>query len=117
MPDQPSLKLFQLSTIPIMSAISIDAIFLVTNEVVTITSAMRKNAQWANSGMASILGGPPQGQHNSLATHLGLRARNGSISSVSIIYKSADGFKLKLTLTGKPFNFWLCKTSIRFSSL
>lgn len=39
--------------------ISIDPIFLVTNECVNVTSAMRKNQRWASSGVASILGSSP----------------------------------------------------------
>lgn len=38
--------------------LAVDPIFFVTNEITAITSAMRKNAQWANSGLAFILGVP-----------------------------------------------------------
>lgn len=37
--------------------LAIDPIALVTTECITITSAMRKNARWAHSSVASILGG------------------------------------------------------------
>lgn len=72
-----------------MSAISIDAVLLVTNEVVAITSAMRKNAQWANSGMAAILGASPHGQHDNLASRL--RPRNHG-STVCILALSSPQF-------------------------
>jgi hypothetical protein len=38
--------------------ISIDPVFLVINECIAITSSMRKNARWAQSGVASILAAP-----------------------------------------------------------
>lgn len=73
-----------------MSAISIDPAFVIANEISYITSAMRKNARWANSGMASILGVPPMSadEDDSLASRLGLRSHNESIGSVCMALNS-----------------------------
>ncbi|KAK9453145.1 hypothetical protein V1511DRAFT_513092 [Dipodascopsis uninucleata] len=46
----------RLSSLTPSSSISINAISLVINECITITSAMRKNARWAQSSVAAILG-------------------------------------------------------------
>ncbi|KAK6332364.1 GDP/GTP exchange factor for ARF [Orbilia brochopaga] len=37
--------------------VAVDPVALITNECITITSAMRKNARWAQSSVAAILGG------------------------------------------------------------
>lgn len=69
-----------------IASLSIDPIFVVTNECVTITAAMRKNARWAQSGVASILGtssAPLEEENDSLAAQLGLRSKNSNVSSVS----------------------------------
>lgn len=70
----------------VVASLSIDPIFVVTNECVTITSAMRKNARWAQSGVASILGTssvPFEEENDSLAAQLGLRSKNNNVSLVS----------------------------------
>ncbi|KAK9459341.1 uncharacterized protein V1516DRAFT_679626 [Lipomyces oligophaga] len=57
-------------------AISINPISLVINECITITSAMRKNARWAQSGVSSILGaGADEHEDVGLIARLGLRAK------------------------------------------
>lgn len=68
-----------------MARISVDPILLILAETAHITSAMRKNARWANSGMATILGVPPstQGDNDTLASRLGLRTRKSPLGSVS----------------------------------
>lgn len=38
-------------------SVAIDPIALVTTECITVTSAMRKNARWAQSSVSAILGG------------------------------------------------------------
>jgi brefeldin A-resistance guanine nucleotide exchange factor 1 len=38
-------------------SMAIDPVALVTSECITVTSAMRKNARWAQSSVAAILGG------------------------------------------------------------
>jgi brefeldin A-resistance guanine nucleotide exchange factor 1 len=38
-------------------SVAIDPVALVTSECITVTSAMRKNARWAQSSVATILGG------------------------------------------------------------
>ncbi|OLL26225.1 hypothetical protein NEOLI_002582 [Neolecta irregularis DAH-3] len=53
---------------------SIPPVSLVTNEIITITSAMRKNARWAGSGVAAILGGVGNGD---VAGRWGLRGQRG----------------------------------------
>jgi len=37
--------------------VAVNPVALITNECITITSAMRKNARWAQSSVAAILGG------------------------------------------------------------
>ncbi|KAK9360492.1 hypothetical protein V1504DRAFT_153401 [Lipomyces starkeyi] len=63
-------------------SISINPISLVINECITITSAMRKNARWAQSGVSAILGtgsspdsAPDAGEDISLISRLGLRTK------------------------------------------
>lgn len=53
---------------------------VVANECMTMTSAMRKNTRWAQSGVAAILGAPlpeaaPSDEDIGLATRLGFRPR------------------------------------------
>ncbi|KAK9237355.1 hypothetical protein V1525DRAFT_163464 [Lipomyces kononenkoae] len=61
-------------------SIAINPISLVINECITITSAMRKNARWAQSGVSAILGtagdsAPDGGEGISLISRLGLRTK------------------------------------------
>ncbi|KAJ8098786.1 hypothetical protein POJ06DRAFT_213020 [Lipomyces tetrasporus] len=63
-------------------SIAINPISLVINECITITSAMRKNARWAQSGVSAILGtgspvdsAPDAGEDLSLISRLGLRTK------------------------------------------
>ncbi|KAK9450275.1 uncharacterized protein V1518DRAFT_440749 [Limtongia smithiae] len=59
-------------------SISISPVSLVINECSTVTSAMRKNARWAQSGVASILGVPNEDSAQEdigLIARLGLRAK------------------------------------------
>lgn len=76
-----------------MSRISIDPILLILAETTHITSAMRKNARWAHSGMATILGVPPSadGDDGTLASRLGLRTRKSSLGSVSVVSLTVEG--------------------------
>ncbi|EXJ94138.1 hypothetical protein A1O1_02531 [Capronia coronata CBS 617.96] len=54
----PSLAPFGVDmTINTTPAIAIDPIALITTECITITSAMRKHARWAQSSVSAILGG------------------------------------------------------------
>jgi hypothetical protein len=62
-------------------AISVDPVFLVTNECIAVTSAMRKNTRWAQSGVAAILGAPVD-EGDGLASRLGLRSRSHNIGQV-----------------------------------
>jgi len=39
-----------------VTSVAIDPVALVTSECITVTSAMRKNARWAHSSVAAILG-------------------------------------------------------------
>lgn len=63
-----------------LTGISVDPLFLVTNECIHITSAMRKNARWAQSGMAAILGvsSIADDADNGLAARWGLKARSSA---------------------------------------
>lgn len=76
-----------------MSSISIDPIILITNEIGYVTFAMRKNARWANSGVASILGIPAsdEEEYESLASRFGLRTlNNNSIGVVSLLAETSE---------------------------
>ena len=42
---------------PLQLAIAVDPVALVTTECITVTSAMRKHARWAQSSVSAILGG------------------------------------------------------------
>jgi brefeldin A-resistance guanine nucleotide exchange factor 1 len=42
---------------PCAVSVAIDPVALVTSECITVTSAMRKNARWAQSSVSAILGG------------------------------------------------------------
>lgn len=56
--------------------ISVDPIFLITNECIYITSAMRKNSRWAQSGMAAILGvSSISDNSDGLSSRWGLKAK------------------------------------------
>lgn len=69
-----------------LSPISVDSIFLVTNECIYITSAMRKNARWAQSSMAAILGvaSIADNAESDIASRWGLRGKSSS-SGVSLL--------------------------------
>lgn len=65
-------------------ALSVDPIFLVSAECLAITSAMRKNARWANSGVSSILRGPSDTNGRSgsdIRSRLGLRTRGSEFTA------------------------------------
>lgn len=77
-----------------VSPISVDPIFLVTNECIYITSAMRKNARWAQSGMAAILGvsSIADGAESDIASRWGLRGRttSGTVRMLSFYTERLD---------------------------
>jgi hypothetical protein len=54
---------------------AIDPLSLIINEIILVTSAMRKSARWASSGVAAILGGAVNGddEDEGLAVRWGLR--------------------------------------------
>jgi golgi-specific brefeldin A-resistance guanine nucleotide exchange factor 1 len=54
---------------------AIDPLSLIINEIILVTSAMRKSARWASSGVAAILGGSVKGdeEDEGLAVRWGLR--------------------------------------------
>jgi brefeldin A-resistance guanine nucleotide exchange factor 1 len=54
---------------------AIDPLSLIINEIILVTSAMRKSARWASSGVAAILGGSLNGddEDEGLAVRWGLR--------------------------------------------
>jgi hypothetical protein len=54
---------------------AIDPLSLIINEIILVTSAMRKSARWASSGVAAILGGSYNGdeEDEGLAVRWGLR--------------------------------------------
>ena len=54
---------------------AIDPLSLIINEIILVTSAMRKSARWASSGVAAILGGNINGEDEDegLAVRWGLR--------------------------------------------
>ncbi|KAL2436848.1 ARF guanine-nucleotide exchange factor 1 [Exophiala dermatitidis] len=51
-------------------AIAIDPVALITTECITITSAMRKHARWAQSSVSAILGGASRPQEQDLQRRL-----------------------------------------------
>jgi brefeldin A-resistance guanine nucleotide exchange factor 1 len=76
-----------------MAALSVDPVFLLINECTTVTSAMRKNARWAQSGVATILGTPSmESSDSSLAQSLGLRNRSGSNEMVCTKWRTCRLF-------------------------
>lgn len=96
------------------SSISIDPIFLVTNECIHITSAMRKNARWAQSSMASILGVPPSSStggsgSGSETSRLGLRTRKG-LTTVSFLFRMNQS--VSLMWVGQSVDLRVCKVEI-----
>lgn len=54
---------------------AIDPLSLIINEIILVTSAMRKSARWASSGVAAILGGSVNGddEDEGIAVRWGLR--------------------------------------------
>lgn len=42
-------------------SVAVDPVALITTECITVTSAMRKHARWAQSSVAAILGGSSSG--------------------------------------------------------
>ncbi|KAG5365582.1 hypothetical protein CJU90_4674 [Yarrowia sp. C11] len=77
--------------------LSVDPIFLVSAECLAITSAMRKNARWANSGVSSILRGPSDTNGRSgsdIRSRLGLRTRgNEFVAALEAHHESSVGDK------------------------
>lgn len=77
LPPQPTGKNRNSSSCPSPSgtnvSITVDPVALITTECVTVTSAMRKHARWANSSVSAILGGglpTPSGREtNQLSRH------------------------------------------------
>jgi golgi-specific brefeldin A-resistance guanine nucleotide exchange factor 1 len=62
---------------------AIDPHSLIINEIILVTSAMRKSARWASSGVAAILGGSSNGddEDEGLAVRWGLRRGKRSSQS------------------------------------
>lgn len=57
--DPPEETLSSFSTQKI--TVAVDPVALITTECITVTSAMRKHARWAQSSVAAILGGSSAG--------------------------------------------------------
>jgi len=55
--DRESTSELRDATVPTATSVAIDPVALVTSECITVTSAMRKNARWAQSSVAAILEG------------------------------------------------------------
>jgi len=64
-----------MSSSPQQPICAIDPLSLIINEIILVTSAMRKSARWASSGVAAILGGSINGddEDEGLAVRWGLR--------------------------------------------
>lgn len=66
-----------------MGSISVDPAFLVINECIAVTSAMRKNARWAQSGVSAILGTvSPENEDFNMASKLILKSNTNSMNMV-----------------------------------
>jgi len=77
----------------------IDPLSLIINEIILVTSAMRKSARWASSGVAAILGGNTVGdeEDEGLAVRWGLRrGKRTSQSAESTLM--AEFSKLRIEL-------------------
>jgi golgi-specific brefeldin A-resistance guanine nucleotide exchange factor 1 len=77
----------------------IDPLSLIINEIILVTSAMRKSARWASSGVAAILGGSTGGdeEDEGLAVRWGLRrGKRTSQSAESTLM--AEFSKLRIEL-------------------
>lgn len=69
-------------TIPSMNSnisIAVDPVALITTECITVTSAMRKHARWAQSSVSAILGGGGSTTSGRGSSRLPLQNENGSI--------------------------------------
>ncbi|EXJ84716.1 hypothetical protein A1O3_05386 [Capronia epimyces CBS 606.96] len=92
----PSLAPFGVDmTIDTTPVIAIDPIALITTECITITSAMRKHARWAQSSVSAILGGGAsrlQEKDLQRSSSQGRRGGKGPVIS--------DPGKTRLTVTG-----------------
>lgn len=78
---------------------AIDPLSLIINEIILVTSAMRKSARWASSGVAAILGGSVNGEDEDegLAVRWGLRrGKRASQNADSILM--AEFSKLRAEL-------------------
>lgn len=71
----------------------VEPIALCSNEVIQLTSIMRKNARWAQGGVASILGGS---QDDSLAGRWGLRSHKASKTSENPLMSGFSKLRLEL---------------------
>lgn len=76
-----SVRGFQPLTTVLTPALSVDPIFLISAECLAITSAMRKNARWAHSGVSSILRGPSDTNNANIRSRLGLRTRGSEYTA------------------------------------
>lgn len=88
---------------------AIDPLSLIINEIILVTSAMRKSARWASSGVAAILGGTVNGDDDEgLAVRWGLRrGKRASQNGDSILM--AEFSKLRAELADcKGTTFSLC---------
>lgn len=63
---EPAPLSIVLDTPPIQArtSVAVDPVVLITTECITVTSAMRKHARWAQSSVAAILGGSSSGYSN-----------------------------------------------------
>ncbi|KAI5798899.1 hypothetical protein EDC01DRAFT_716687 [Geopyxis carbonaria] len=70
-------------------SVAIDPVALVTSECITVTSAMRKNARWAQSSVSAILGGGGSGYGSSgldtpvSGSHSPALTRRGGVGELS----------------------------------
>jgi hypothetical protein len=78
---------------------AIDPHSLIINEIILVTSAMRKSARWASSGVAAILGGSANGDEGEgLAVRWGLRRGKRSSQSADSMLM-AEFSKLRAELS------------------
>ena len=56
-------------------SVAVDPVALVVQECITVTSAMRKHARWAQSSVTAILGGGPSSGVADTRSRAGLRSR------------------------------------------
>ncbi|ODQ63822.1 Sec7-domain-containing protein, partial [Nadsonia fulvescens var. elongata DSM 6958] len=92
------------------SSVSIDKIYVILAECASVTGEMRKNARWAQSGVASILGVSAAGQDeydDKLAARLGLKYNSKNRTSEHPLMISFANLRTSLSTTSQSHSLKL----------